>query len=242
MDEPLNILVCEDSPSDEETLLQILRSSNIPNRATVFHSGEELLAAYEPMQYDLLLSDIYMGGITGVEMVQRLRQVDDVLPVAFVTTSDEFALESYRLSALKYIEKPYRQREIQEILDLAKMKRDSAPSLIVHKNGKEMGVPFERILYVEQQTHQVTVMKRDGEEATMYDRLSQLRPQLEENGFVCPHKSFAVNLRYVTAVDSEFKCFVLTSGKKIPIRRESMCKARKAFENYLFQKTSGGTL
>ena len=242
MDEPLKILICEDSPSDEETLLDILRSSNIPNTTTVFHSGEELLAAYEPMSYDLLLSDIYMGGMTGVEMVTKLRQVDDILPVAFVTTSDEFALESYRLSALKYIEKPYREREIQEILILAKMRRDSAPSLILHKSGKAVDIPFERILYVEQQTHQVLVVKRDGKEATMYDRLSQLLPQLEQNGFVCLHKSFAVNLRYVTRIDPEFRCFVLTDGENIPIRRESMCKARKLFENYLFEKTSGGAL
>ena len=80
MDEPLKILVCEDSPADEERLLGILGASSIPNEVTVFHSGEELLAAFEPMTYDLLLSDIYMGGITGVETVKQLRQQDAFLP------------------------------------------------------------------------------------------------------------------------------------------------------------------
>lgn len=240
MEEPLNIAICEDSKADEEKLLAILSACSIPNHPVVFRSGEALLDAYRPFTYDLLLSDIYMGGMTGVETVTKLRQSDPEIPVAFVTTSAEFALESYRLSALKYIEKPYREQEIEDILLLAKMKRDSAPSLFVQCSGKEERVRYSQILYLEQQTHHLLIMKRDGETVTIYEKLSLILPKLETYGFFSPHKSFAVNLNYVCNVDPELKCFVMPNGKNIPIRRETMTKAKKAFQDNLFRRAREG--
>ena len=93
MDEPLNIAVCEDSAEDEKILLDILQADPIPSNPTVFRSGEALLNAYEPLTYDLLLSDIYMSGITGVETVKKLRELEEDLPVAFVTSSPDHTLE-----------------------------------------------------------------------------------------------------------------------------------------------------
>ena len=239
MDEPLNIAVCEDSSEDEKILLDILRADPIPSNPTVFRSGEELLNAYEPLTYDLLLSDIYMSGITGVETVKKLRELEEDLPVAFVTSSPDHTLESYRLSVLKYIEKPYQARDIHAILTLAKMQRDSAPALVILKNGREERFRFSRILYLEQQTHHVILHSRHGELLSIYDRLSGLTEQLAQQGFFSPHKSYFVNLNYVRSIDQELRCFLMADGQRVPIRRESMSQARKALENHLFQKVRG---
>ena len=237
MEEPLNIAICEDSPEDRQTLLSILESCTVPNCPAMFESGEALLDNFRPGRYDLVLSDIYMGGITGVEAITRLRSIDENVPVAFVTSSQEFALESYRLSALKYIEKPYRQRDIEDILLLAKMKRDSGPSLLVHRSGREEAIRFDRILYLEQRTHHLAVILEDGQEILVYEKLSGFSDQLEKNGFFSSHKSFSVNLSKVESIDRDLKCFVLSNATNIPIRRESMAAARRAFENNLFRKT-----
>ena len=75
-----------------------------------FASSEELLEAFRPGGFDLLLMDIYMDGMTGVEAVRKIREMDETIPIAFTTTSTEHTLESYRLSVLKYLEKPVRQK------------------------------------------------------------------------------------------------------------------------------------
>ena len=240
MEDALQIAVCEDSETDRERLLSILEDCGIPNVPHVFLSGEALLEQYAPGRYDLLLSDIYMGGITGVEAVARLRELDPDIPVAFVTTSSEFALESYRLNVLRYIEKPFRPQEIRDILMLARMKRDTAPALIVQKNGREQRIRFSSILYVEQRTHHLNITRRSGDTVDIYEKLSAVLPDLEANGFFSPHKSFAVNLDGVQSVDTELRCFVMTDGCNIPIRRESMSKARKAFEEHLFRCSREG--
>ena len=239
MEEALKIAVCEDSPEDEALLLRTLASASISNTPVVFHSGEEMLRSFAPLTYDLLLSDIYMSGISGIEAVSKVRQQDSELPIAFVTSSPDHTLESYRLGVLKYIEKPYRLQDIEAILHLAKINRDSAPSLLMLKNGKEDRVRFSEILYLEQQTHHVTIHLRNGREDSVYDKLSALLPQLENQDFYTPHKSFCVNLNYVRSIDGEFRCFTMADESRVPIRRESMSEARKALEDHLFSKVRG---
>ena len=239
METPLRIAICEDSREDEEKLLNVLKNCSVSNEPQVFRNGESLLESYRPGQYDLLLSDIYMDGITGVDTVTEIRRRDLEIPVAFITSSREFALESYRLSALKYIEKPFQQKDIEEILILARMKRDSAPSLFFQQNGREVGVKISGICYFEQKVHQLNVVSQDSC-LSVYERLAVILPQLEKAGFYSPHKSYAVNLDHVMRVDTEYRCFVMSNGANVPIRRESLKKAQVAFEEHLFRKTREG--
>ena len=116
--EPLTLAICDDLPEEREKLLRLLELSPIPAVCAQFGSSEELLSAFRPGKFDLLLMDIYMDGMTGVEAVQRIRELDERIPIAFTTTSTEHALEGYRLSVLKYLEKPVRQKDVNDLLRL----------------------------------------------------------------------------------------------------------------------------
>ena len=63
--------------------------------------------------------------------------------------------------------------------------------------------------------------------------------QLPAELFFLPHKSYAVNLSYVTRIDTSLKCFVMTDDTNIPIKRELSGKAKKALERYYFDHTRG---
>ena len=241
MPDPLRIAICEDTKSDEEQLLNLLSQSDIETSCTVFPNGEALLRVYQPQEFDLLLTDIYMDGMTGVETVAKIREIDETVPVAFITTSPDFALESYRLSVLKYIEKPFKKKDIEDILDLAQMKREHAPSLLLRKNGTELKIRFSQILYLEQQTHQLIIYLRNHTVEQLRDKLSSHLPELEAHHFFQPHKSFSVNMSFVRSINPELRCFVMQDGKNIPIRRESMSKAKKALKEYLFNRTRSAT-
>lgn len=235
----LKIAICEDTKEEGEKLTSILEEVSIPNEFRVFSSGEELLKNYEPHSYDLLLMDIYMGGISGVETIEQIRMIDEDVAVAFVTTSQDFALQSYRLSALKYIEKPYKKKEIEEILQLAKLKKESAPSLCIRRNGKDERIPFHQILFLEAQGRHVLIHMKEGEAIQITEKLVSLLPQLDGQPFFYSHKSYCVNLEMVMYIDQELKCFVVEGNENVPIRRESMSMAKKEFEHYIFEKTRG---
>lgn len=181
---PLYVAVCEDNPEEKDALLALLETGPIPCVTTVFENGEALLAGWEPRTFDLLLMDIYMDGMTGVEAVKLLRNRGEELPVAFITSSVDHALDGYRLSALKYIEKPVTPKDVAEILDLAQLKRAHAPSLAVKRNGNGDFIPLADILYLEQQGHVVHIHLKGGEVGQVYEKLSDVTDRLTNQPFL----------------------------------------------------------
>ena len=71
--EPLRLAICDDLPEEREALLALLEQAPIATSCTQFGSSEELLDVFRPGVFDLLLMDIYMDGMTGVEAVQSIR-------------------------------------------------------------------------------------------------------------------------------------------------------------------------
>ena len=237
MEDPLHIAICEDAVTDQELLLETISKCNIPSECTVFPNGESLLNAYRPHVYDLILSDIFMDGIGGVETITKIRELDESIPIAFITTSTDFTLEGYRLSALKYIEKPFKQKDLDDILKLAQLERFSAPSLVIQRNRIECRIRFSQIMYLEQQKHLLHVHLQDGTVEVFRKKLSSILPQFEDTAFFQPHKSFLVNPSYVRSIDSDLRCLVMYRHENVPIRRESLGKTKQIIKNYLFSKT-----
>lgn len=217
--QPLQVAIYEDQAEERETLLTLLAQSAVPNVPTTFASGVQLLDVYHPRAFDLLLMDIYMDGMDGIRTVEQVRQMDKTVPVAFITTSTDHAMESYRLSALMYLEKPVQREKIEEMLQLARLKRDNAPSLAIYHRGKTNNLPLADILYLEQQARQVSIVLKDGQAISIYEKLSSLLPQLESQPFFHSHKSYCVNLAYVMHIDTDLKCFVMENGENVPILR-----------------------
>lgn len=239
--EPLNLAVCDDLPEEREKLLALLEQAPIATICTQFGSSEELLEAFRPGKFDLLLMDIYMNGMTGVEAVQKIREMDESIPIAFTTTSTEHTLESYRLSVLKYLEKPVGQKDINDLLHLVKLQRDSAPRLAIRQNGAAQRLPLSELLCLEQKGHHVVLSRKDGSVLQLYGKLSDLLPQLEGQPFFCPHKSYCVNLAFVRGINEEYQCYEMADGKKVPISRTNRAKAKRAWEDFLFAQTRGET-
>ena len=237
--EPIRVAICDDLPGERDTLLDLLDRSPVETKSTLFGSGEELLEAFSPNTFDLLLMDIYMDGMTGVEAVQKIREMDDAIPIAFTTTSTEHTLESYRLSVLKYLEKPVRQKDINDLLHLVKLQRDSAPRLAIRQNGETQRLLLSELFYLEQKGHHVMLSRKDGSVLQLYGKLSDLLPQLEGQPFFCPHKSYCVNLAFVRGINEEYQCYEMADGKMVPISRPNRSKAKRAWEDFLFARTRG---
>lgn len=236
----LQVALCEDSDEEQKKLLAILAESKIATQTTVFANGEDFLKEYRYGKYDLLLMDIYMGGMTGVEVVTEIRKTDESLIVAFITTSTDHTLAGYRLNAIKYIEKPVKKKAVLELLELTQLKKESAPRLALKKGGKEISIPFERILYVEQKDRALYLNLTGGEVLQVNGKLDEIQPQfvMQPNLHLQPffrcHKSYLVNLTHVAELDKWLMQFIMKEGGAVYIRRENMGKAKKAFEAYLF--------
>lgn len=240
MREPLNIAACEDMRDDLAFLLSCVEESGIPAVCEPFPSGEGLLAAFSPGKYDLIFLDIYMDGMRGIDAAAKIRETDNGVMLVFTTTSTEHALESYRLKALCYLEKPVKPAEVKEAMELALRKRGEAPCITLLIEGQKRDIPLERILYFEQQNHAVMVNTlTDTLRTSQTVKLKQIEELLPDTFLRC-HHSFIANLKHVKSLDRELKTFVMQNGDSVYIRQQSLRAAARTYEEYLFRKTRGG--
>lgn len=107
----MNIAIVDDLKTDSDRLVGFIdtymKQHNLQyGTLDRFSSGEDFLGAFTPGKYDLIFLDIYMDGITGMETAKRIRQTDHDCRIIFITTSPEFAVESYNVNASFYLLKP----------------------------------------------------------------------------------------------------------------------------------------
>lgn len=238
--EELQIALCEDDADEQQNLISLIRSGAVPAQVSVFGSGEAFLKAHQPGFQDLILMDIYMGGISGVEVVRRLRNMEPDVPVAFITTSKDHALDGYRLNVARYLEKPVSQQAVDEILRLALEKKENPSGITILLQGKSLALPARRLLYVEQKAHYLIFYLLGGKTIQTKGKLDELVPQLEAFPFFRCHKSYLANLSFVMDIDRELMVFHMKEGKKVYIRRENFKKAKQAWELWLFRAAREG--
>ena len=241
METPLKIAVCEDMPEDADLLLRYISESGIPAECNAFSTGEALAAAFLPGQYDLIFLDIYMNNVQqGITAAAKIRETDTAVTLAFTTSSKEHALESYRLKACAYLEKPVRSTDVQGVLKQALSKRKNAPAIQLLIEGAYRKITLDSILYFEQKSHAVWVNTLTETLRTSQTvKLGDIEPQLPEGFFRC-HHSYIVNLRYVRQLDQELRIFQMQNGDTVYIRRPSLGKAVKAYEALLFAAARRG--
>jgi len=236
--EQLMIAVCEDDRADRERLCGMIETGGVSVSVAVFETGEEFLSAWKTKRFDLIFMDIYLDGLSGVEAIRKVRELDEAVPVAFVTSSPDFALDSYRLNVAKYIEKPVSQKAVDEMLALAlNRKSGQEKDIILLGQRNPLRVPVMQLRYVEQQHNLIFhlssgTLKRKG-------KLDELAPLLADYPFFRCHKSYLVNLAYVMGIDKEQRVFQMREGGSVYIRRESFRRAKREWEDWLFAEARG---
>lgn len=195
-----------------------------------YPSAEAFLFAYDDNKCcDILLADIEMDGIDGVEMAERVRQNDDLMQIVFITGYPDYMSRGYDVSALHYLLKPLAEEKLYEVLDRAmKNIEKKGRRIILSTADGEWATTLDAILYTESSLHNIRIYARDGvHEVRM--TLSALRAQFDDR-FVVTHRSYTVNLSHaVSILKGEI---VLDSGDRIPVSRGEWQQVRRAFVEY----------
>ena len=98
----MQIALCDDQAEDLKQLTYLIGTQHF---TTAFSSGEALLVSMEEFheRYDLYLLDIFMEGISGLELARQIRRLDPDALLCFVSTSDDFYREAYNLYIFQYL-------------------------------------------------------------------------------------------------------------------------------------------
>ena len=217
----MRIAVIDDRPADRDYIAALVsrwaKDRDTAVTAVPFPSAEAFLFDYsEDKNFDILLLDIEMGAINGVELAKTVRAENDAVQMVFITGFPDFIAEGYEVSALHYLMKPVDRDKLFSVLDRAAANLGKAERrLRVTFERRTDYVPFSKILYLEAQKQYVRIVT-EGEEYRMKASLAETAAQLDEFFFSC-QRSFIVNLRYVARILPDR--VVLKNGAEVPISR-----------------------
>jgi DNA-binding LytR/AlgR family response regulator len=233
----MHTAVCDDNIDELSRIISLLEDYCRERKGSItyeaFHSAMELLETMKVRQFDLLLLDILMPGISGMDAAQELRRSDYNIPIIFLTSSREYAVESYRVRAEDYIMKPARKDEIFPILDRQLTRFAQEEAYLTLKAGNVIvKLPFSQIVYVEVINRSVQFILANGEVREAYGYLTDYESDLlSDPHFYKPHRSYVLNLRHVTELNK--KGFATIMGKTVPVARDAFSKAKAAYMKYL---------
>ena len=230
------IALCDDEPEAVARLaayLAELRGPQLQLECLPFFDGLKLVSQYERQrQYDLIILDMLMQPLNGIETAKLIRKYDADVPIIIVTATPEYAMDGYLINAYRYILKPvdkaYFQQEVKNVLtSIAKTKNISFS--FTNERGLTR-LPVSSIYYFESNIRTLSVCHKNGRDSFL-GRISELEERLAPQGFLRIHKSYLVNLQHVRNI---FKDTVtLENGDELPLSRHRSKELREKFLAYL---------
>ena len=163
----LRTLIVDDESLARSRLRSLLADCHSPPAEVVAEAahGEGALAQLANARFDLVLLDIHMPGLDGLELARNLRRRPGAPAVVFVTAYAAHAVTAFELEAVDYLTKPVRAERLQQALQKAEryLKEQRAPVaepqevLLIQDRGRTERVPLSEILYLKSELKYLTV-------------------------------------------------------------------------------------
>lgn len=246
------IAICEDEKAQREYLTKLLGTwqelSEEKVAADTYISAEQFLfETEEKTSYDLLLLDIQMGQMNGVELARKVRERDKKVNIVFLTGIKDYAIEGYEVGAVRYLLKPVKEAELFALLDkLCEEAREQEGDYFLFQTGGMIHrVAFSDILYAEADGHFVVLKSRgkpsmsgsvrQGTDNGSFEwkwkaSFSSLSAEFEEKGFFLLRRGLYVNLAKVEQI-GRTEC-VLENGEVLPVTKARYQALNEAFIGY----------
>lgn len=228
----MTIAICEDLPVDRAALCQALHNfalvKNICMKISEYTDGSELLnESIEVLaDFELFFFDIYMPQSNGMEIAKLLRSRGVSAPFIFLTSSSDFAVESYDVAALSYLVKPIRVDKLQAAMERF-LQRYRSRSIFLD----DQLLVLDDIVFVESLLKNIFIHFKDGTTVKARYKLNDIESRLTSRRFLRCHQSYIINLDYVKRIENE--SFLTTLHQSVLIRKRNFTEICKAYYDYL---------
>lgn len=224
------IAICDDEQNQIEyiTLIVALWSAHEGHGCEIrtFASAEAFLFEYEEDKaYDILLLDVEMKNMNGIELAKRIRKDNNRAEIIFITSHFEFVGEGYEVDALHYLIKPISADKLMQVLAKAAEKLSvDPPSVVISCDGETVKLYESDILYTESFLHYVIIHTKD-KEYKIKENISVFENKLSDD-FYRIHRSYLVSLKYITRIS---RTSVNIGNTELPLSRGKYDDINRAF-------------
>jgi len=244
----INIAICDDYPAQLKILTSLLdkylrERPGVELEYTCFSSGVDLLKSLAAgNKYNLLLLDIIMPDINGIELAVKIREYNKNAAMIFLTVSRDHALEAYGVSAVQYILKPIKMYTLFPVLDnvIPTLFQEKERYFLVSTPNSDIKIPFSSIICVELNHRRLKIYLENGKillskyiRTTFTDTAA---PLLQDNRFICPHKSYVINIdQTIELTKNEF---LMKNDITVPVSRLNHADMKNAYMAHIDNFTS----
>lgn len=235
------IVICEDVEIERNLLNTVLRQYfheiNEEVRILEYESGEAFVADVEEGYTDmeLLFLDIYMKELNGMETARRIRELECKVPIVFLTSSRDFAVESYEVHASGYLLKPFEEEKLKDLLNRIlhiEMKRRIA----VKQRRQYRYIYLDEICYIDSYKHSLVLHLSDGTEIATSGKLVEMEERIHDKRFLRCHQSYLVNMDYIADIRENF---IMGDGTEVPIRVRGKKEILDNYYKYFTEHSAG---
>lgn len=230
-----DIAVCDDVQTDREEIAhlteEICRAEGIRSRIERFEHAEALLEAIQGGEhFALLLIDVLLPGLDGMELARVLRGQNEQASIVFVSCNREMALQGYEVSAARYLAKPLDPEKMKEAILFCYGQYQKARGLLLPVGGSMRRIAPRDIYYAEIMGRKCRI-RLEQEEYDVSLSMSELEDMLPEHDFIRCHQSFLVNWHHVQSLRTT--AIELTDKRIVPVSKHRLKQVRQAFVDYM---------
>ena len=205
----------------------------------IFSHPEDLLeSAYNLGGYDIYVLDVIMPGTDGIKLGKKLREANYDGKIIYLTSSAEFAYDSFSVKAFNYILKPAKKEVFFHALDeaIASISDKKDKAILIKTKEKSVKLQFDSIMYAELANRAITYYLLGGkkvESTSIRTSFSEAMAELlADKRFTACSQSMVVNLDNITEVENDGVLF--GSTYKAPLGEKNCRKLRNVWSDYLF--------
>lgn len=244
VDPILRIALCDD---DKEMLSQIasdIKACEIDREVyremtlETFQSGLDLVNAVKHNErFDIILLDILMPQMNGMEAAREIRLIDKTSKIIFLTSSPQFALDSYDVKAYFYLLKNYSREKLKAVLEEAITEIvDTASNFTMLKTRTGfVKLYFHSLLYLEIIGRTITFYLNNDQHYEVYGTLTEIEEIfLKQEKFIKPHRSYIVNMDCIRKLDRNE--ITMMNNHKLPVSKNLYQIVKKGYMDYSFQR------
>ena len=228
----MRVAICDDDRESRARLRSLIKQQEPDCEVACFDTGKRLLEARQ--HFDILLLDIQMEDMSGIEVARVLRINRERTIVIFVTALKEYAAEAFEVEAFNYLLKPLEPERFCRVFEDAcrevkRLESAGGGQLFFQTKTRSFVVQKDEILYVESLRRKVEIHTQ-RENIIVYATMKGLAERLGEEFFRC-HRGYLVNLAYVAEYGTG--TIQLQNGETVYLAREKYSEFSKAYTKYL---------
>lgn len=228
----MRIAICDDEKEICGRLRQMVLRQRTDCQVFLFDSGRQLLQSR--LRFSIVLMDIQMEDMSGIETARELRMKDENTVLIFVTALKEYVFEAFDVSAFHYLLKPVPEEKFCMVFENAcreaeRREREAEEQVFFRTRNRSYTLFKRDILYVESRGRKVDIHTA-GECVTVYATMNGLQEQLGSGFYRC-HRGFLVNLAHVTEYEPDR--ILLGSGDAVFMARDKYGEFVKAYMRFL---------